>query len=121
MYGYTPIAATLILRIAPPLNRSSIPKSWFRSNSCLNPARSTPGRGTWAISRKTARIMRVKSIRFLRSGSRKASIIDRRRDGLLDCTRYLLHTAARRFYLLFCRSREFIGFHLKRNLQIAIA
>src|SRR3990172_4375913 len=94
------MAATDRFRIAPPLNRFSIPRSWLLSKSCLRAPTFTPGTGTWATKRKTTSMARVKRSLVRRSGRRKASAMAWRRAGLLLFCTDDLGLAPRRLNLL---------------------
>ena len=73
MYGYTPSAAMLTRRSAPPLNRLKKPSSRFVSNALSSWRGSTPGIGMWATNRNTTSIAAVKSSFFRMSGCCTAS------------------------------------------------
>ena len=50
MYGYTPIAATLMDARAPPLKRLRKPRRASCSNDCDRACTLTPGTGMWATN-----------------------------------------------------------------------
>ena len=67
--------ATLRLRSAPPLNRSSIPARLLSWKNLERLARSTPGTGTWATNRYMTSMARVKRTLPRRSGWPATSIM----------------------------------------------
>ena len=73
MYGYTPSAAMLSRRNAPPLNRLKRPSSAFELNASSSCRGSTPGIGMCAMKRKTTSIAAVNSSFFRMSGCCTAS------------------------------------------------
>src|SRR3990172_1437029 len=104
----------LKLRIAPPLNRSNIPRRALDWNSRSKAAGSMPGTGTCAIKRNTTSIANVNNSFCRRSGSRSA----------LDtaCSiAYLLDLAASRFNFGSGGRGEAMGSDREGSIQRAIA
>src|SRR3990170_2491567 len=122
MYGYTPRAATLMLRSAPPLNRFRKPRIALSSNACSRSCVFTPGMGMCATNRNTTSSPMVKSSFRRMSGCWKASRTAWSSRGLLGgvCALALagLATAVIRFLGLLGLRGLFLRLGLRRLAQV---